>query len=954
MKQTKLFLLPAFCLLSASVFAQIGFTNQNNLLFPAYHNSGVAIAVLDMNGDGRDDIVRMNQGKQLGIEYQGENNQAFTHLSLGQVSSEKQWGICAADVDNNGFPDLLIGGAYDGIHFYKANSNGTGYTVSNLTAPGTFVQSLNFADINNDGWLDAFVCHDDGTPRIFANDGAGNFTYSPQWMDLSTMPASDGSGNYGTVWSDVDNDHDLDLYIAKCRQGVANAADGRRINQLFLNNGDNTYTQDLTNAAGLRIGAQSWTADFGDIDNDGDFDCFVTNHDVPSQLLENDGAGHFTDISAASGVGAVGGLPIQGIFRDFDNDGFVDLLVAGQTHYMLRNNGDKTFTVVANLFFNNAQMESCAIGDLNHDGFQDIYGGYAETFNNPTTYPDVLWMNNGNDNHFFGLNLRGIQSNRDGVGARITVYSPLGIQIREVRSGESYGIMNSMQMHFGLGQLTEVDSVVVRWPSGIVDVLVQPSINQYFTIYEGGCIVPTVTAFADGPTSFCSGQSVQLGTTEDFVSYEWNTGDTTATITASAAGQYMVTITIPEGCSAVSNFILVTVDPVETPSISVSGDTVFCAGGAVTLTASSAFSYLWNTGEITQSISVGQAGNYTVVTQGLCAQYMSAPQKINILDAPPPVATGDTTWVGGAAILTTTGNNVVWYNDPADPTVIFYGNTLNIPSLAATDTFWVANITQYDTPNQFTGMLNHVGTPLSSNNTNGQIIFDCFKPVRLARVKVYTAKAGNRKIDLYDNSTNLLQTITVNIPVGTTLIDLNFDIPVGTDMILTTDPAVNQSTLNSNGPQLRRSDDSLAYPYVIPGVISINGGNTAGFTDRYYYFYNWDIDYYETNCESAWVPVIAFADPNFVSASEPAWGKALNVYPNPVTGVLNLDLQGFSGGAVTVSIKNALGATLQTQHREMPAGTMHWQTNLAGIPKGIYWVEVAANQGIVQRKIVVE
>lgn len=136
-------------------------------------------------------------------------------------------------------------------------------------------------------------------------------------------------GSYGSVWSDVDNDGDLDLYIARCKHGVDDPGDGRRINQLFWNNGNGTYTQDLTNVSGLRIGAQSWTADFGDIDNDGDFDCLVTNHDVSSQLLENDGAGHFTDISASSDVlNTITGLTAQGIFRDFDNDGFVDILVA--------------------------------------------------------------------------------------------------------------------------------------------------------------------------------------------------------------------------------------------------------------------------------------------------------------------------------------------------------------------------------------------------------------------------------------------------------------------------------------------------------------------------------------------------------------------------------------------------------------------------------------------------
>jgi hypothetical protein len=475
---------------------------------------------------------------------------------------------------------------------------------------------VNFADINNDGWLDAFVCHDDGMARIFGNNGDGTFTYQANWIDLATVPASDNSGNYGSVWSDVNNDGYLDLYIAHCRQGVNNASDPRRINQLFLNNGDFTFTQDLTNASGLRLGAQSWTADFGDIDNDGDFDCFITNHDVNSQLLENDGAGHFTDITQTSGfMGAIQGLPLQGVFRDFDNDGFVDVIVAGYNHYVFHNNGDKTFTAIANPFDSNP-MESFAIGDLNGDGFQDVYGGYAQVYTDPSTTPDALWMNDGNDNHFYGLNLRGQQSNRSGVGAKVRVYSALGIQTREVRSGESYGISNSLQIHVGMGQVTLIDSVVVDWPSGIRDVLHQPVVDQYATLYEGGCISPAVSLLSNGPTTICTGQSVALGTTESFNTYLWNTGETSATIFATEAGVYNVTITNTEGCSAISNSIVVTVDPIQIPVLSALGDTTFCSGGEVVLSCSDATSYLWSTGATTQSIAASQSGQYTVAAQG--------------------------------------------------------------------------------------------------------------------------------------------------------------------------------------------------------------------------------------------------------------------------------------------------------------------------------------------------
>ncbi|MBL7782880.1 MAG: CRTAC1 family protein, partial [Saprospiraceae bacterium] len=634
-------LVPLTFLFSGNLVAQIGFTKHTELLTPSEHYSGIAIGVTDVNGDGLDDIIRLDQGQILSVSYQAAPNQPFTLLQLSSVSNESQWGMCAADVDNNGYSDFMSGGSYDGIKFITANEDGTDYNTVVMSAPQTFVQNVNFADVNNDGWLDAFVCHDDGVARIFGNNGDGTFTYQQNWIDLTTVPVSDNSGNYGSIFSDVNNDGLMDLYIAKCRQGVNNPADARRINQLFLNNGDGTFTQDITNASGLRIGAQSWTADFGDIDNDGDFDCFITNHDVSSQLLENDGSGHFTDITASAGfLNAIPGTHMQGVFRDFDNDGYIDILVSGSSHYLLKNNGNKTFTIESNHFDNN-DIESFAIGDLNNDGFQDIYAGYANIYTTPSNIPDALWLNNRNSNSYFGLNLRGVQSNRDGIGSKIYLYSALGIQVREVHSGQSYGIMNSMQVHFGMGQETQIDSVVVYWPSGTHDVLVNPALNQYLTLYEGGCQAPPVIIAAAGSTTICSGQSVRLDAPVDFT-YQWSNGETTASINVTEEGNYKVTVTNGEGCSSVSNVIRVIVDPVETPTLTVQGDTVFCAGGSVQLSSSTASAYTWSNGATTQSITVSESGTYFVTTQGLCNEFTSTSVSVDVLSSEAPLVQGDT------------------------------------------------------------------------------------------------------------------------------------------------------------------------------------------------------------------------------------------------------------------------------------------------------------------------
>jgi len=951
MKFLQILLFPLSMLFSVSLCAQISFTKHNDLLTPVNHYSGVAIAVVDVNGDGLDDIVRLNQGRNLSISYQTAPNQPFTLQELDPVSNESQWGMCAADVDNNGIVDIMSGGSYDGIKFITANEDGSAFNTYVMAAPQTFVQAVNFFDVNNDGWLDAFVCHDDGVSRIFGNNGDGSFTFQPGWIDLTTLPVSDNSGNYGSVWSDVNNDGLTDLYIAKCRQGVNNPADPRRINQLFLNNGDGTYTQDINDAAGLRIGAQSWTADFGDIDNDGDFDCFITNHDVSCQLLENDGFGHFTDISEAAGIfNTIQGTAIQGVFRDFDNDGYIDILVAGSAHFLLKNNGDKTFAVENNPF-DNQDMESYAIGDLNHDGFQDVYGGYANIYTTPSNIPDALWLNSGNDNNFFGMNLRGVQSNRNGVGAKIYLYSALGIQVREVRSGESYGIMNSMQIHFGMDQETQIDSVVVNWPSGTRDVLNQPTVNQYITLFEGGCQALPVVITAAGNTTFCSGESVVIDAPAGYI-YKWSTSDTTQSVIATTSDNYKVTVTNAEGCSSVSNVIRVIVDPVEIPSLSIAGDTVFCLGGVVQLNSSPAAAYLWSNGETTQSILAYESGIYTVTTQGLCDNFISAPVSVNMLVGEAPTVVGDTIAVDGSATLSASGTNLNWYANAADDTPIFSGEIFETPTLGETTTYWVSGTSTFDTPNQFVGMVDHEGAVNSDNNYNGTLIFDCFAPFKLHSTKVYTNKAGKRKVDLINSDGQVIQSATFDLLVGTTIIDLDFDIPVGNDFVLTTDESVNQSSLNSDGPQLYRSNQGITFPYVIDDVVSIK--NSSFGLQRYYYFFNWEVDFYGYECTSEKIPVTAVVDSSIVSAPVPGWASALRVYPNPTTATLTTELEGFAGGSLLVTVKNAQGSTLQTRQLDLPAGHAVFQTNLAQYPQGIYWLDFATEKGAVQRKVVVQ
>ena len=483
------------CLLTCDSLNAQSFTNQTSLLSETDFHSGVAMGIADMNGDGKDDIVRLSEGSDLSIEYQQAPNAPFTNYWFGDLGSSREWSLCVGDVNNDGFNDLMAGGAYNELKLLTANSTGTDYSSVELPGGTIFLQGSNFTDIDNDGWLDIFACHDDDDSANYRNLGDGTFVFDASLIE--TEMSSGNSGNYASIWTDYDNDGDLDMYLSKCRQGVSSFSDLRRINRLFQNDGNNNFTEAAV-AAGLSFGNQTWATDFADIDNDGDLDCFIMNHDSPSLMMENNGDGTFTDITTSSGLPAAD-LNFDGIqcaFRDFDNDGFVDLLVTGQEHRFLRNNGNSTFTLLANPFdFND--IESCAIGDLNSDGYLDIYAGYANLFNSPSNIDDAIFMNDGGSNNYFGVSLEGTTCNRNGVGARVELHGAWGMQIREVRSGESYGIMNSLQQHFGIGTANAISRLVVRWPSGTVDELLNPAVNQSIVLVEGSTIAEPTEPFGN-------------------------------------------------------------------------------------------------------------------------------------------------------------------------------------------------------------------------------------------------------------------------------------------------------------------------------------------------------------------------------------------------------------------------------------------------------------------------
>ncbi len=454
----------------------------------------------DFDNDGYEDLIITDTGPSARNDlFRNNHDGSFSKITTGPITSDvgESRAACWGDYNNDGWLDLYIANNNNQNNFlYKNNGDGSFSKIEGgtETAQGGNSVGAVWADFDNNGWLDLFVANQSGQNNyLFLNNGGESFT-----SVISGNVVTDVGDSRGCAAADYDNDGDMDLF-------VANGGETGESNFLYANNGDGTFTRMTTSTVGNDVSISSGGS-WGDFNNDGWLDLYVTNRNGSKNVLYKNNMGENFFAVGSADLPADSSDSRGSAWVDYDNDGWLDLFVSNagdEKNILYRSSGigffeRLSFGPIVTDFITDSR--GVAWGDYNNDGSPDLF-----VANNGGK--NFLYRNNISQKKWLKIKLEGTVSNKTAIGATVVVKTKLTSeddrifeQRRSIDGQSGFLGQNSQILMFGLRSETTVDSIIIYWPSGTIDRLTNFATNQVlsFKEKEPGVPPPTLTSPTNG------------------------------------------------------------------------------------------------------------------------------------------------------------------------------------------------------------------------------------------------------------------------------------------------------------------------------------------------------------------------------------------------------------------------------------------------------------------------
>lgn len=498
-------------------------------------SSGGGISTVDFNQDGWDDLTfatECHRPIEFYLNDQGNFN-LVTLEGIDNILETKQ--VLWVDFDNDGDLDFFAS-SLSGIKLYE---NDGALRFTDVTDNMNLIMNepsygAAWGDFNRDGWLDLYVTEKkvgsefkQVSNHYFQNLQGNSFIE----LTNETNSADSSKAPFCGTFFDMNDDGWLDMYIAQ---------DRFLINTMLKNMGDGTF-RDISLSSNSNLVMNAMCVTVADYDNDMDFDIYVTNTPEGNALLDNLGNEKFEERAVSAGVGYFE-TGWSSTFLDFDNDGWQDLYVCGSfsENTFYKNLDGSTFEIEEDNYEvdSTAESYSSAVGDFNNDGKPDLI-----ILNTGIDKSSVLMNMAESNNSWIKFNLEGTLSNKDGIGSRVLVYTGDNVYSRFTHSANGYLAQNSRNEHIGIGPSEKIDSLIIHWPSGVIDKHFNLDINTTHNFTESGTIDVPILNYSD-TINFCVNGELHLNGSffSDQLKYSWSNGGQGITTVAMDEGAYFLSI----------------------------------------------------------------------------------------------------------------------------------------------------------------------------------------------------------------------------------------------------------------------------------------------------------------------------------------------------------------------------------------------------------------------------